>query len=292
MLLTFCEWTQGAGLAGKLVYIVFLGSCVALGLPIVGALEIVPGFLFGFRVGFLIAVTSKILGNAMALALVHLFRARVRALFFVNSKRFQILERVVRRGGFSAIVAVRLMYAPMALKNYGLGLLDVPRWQILAAGALTALPFAALWAYIGTTANSLVSIFNGGNEGGADGYGKGADAATTTNDNDASTGRKKTHAILGVLQSMGAPPAVLALGAVVGVWVCFVLSQWVRRVWNEAAAEVEAEAEEEVGRKLSETSGAATTPGQQQNATLKGTCRDPSNPIATNLVPAIKTKSE
>ena len=43
-----------------------------------------------------------------------------------------MIERMGKRQGFVAILIFRgLVYAPLPLKNYGLGVLDIPAWQTI-----------------------------------------------------------------------------------------------------------------------------------------------------------------
>lgn len=205
-LLSFCEWVRDAGLPGVVAYEVFLAVNVAFGMPIIGVLEFVPGFLFGFWQGVAMSIVGKCLGNALALAVVSLARDRVHRVMN-RFTQFRVIEKLVLRGGFPSVLVVRLIYMPMVVKNYGLGLLDVPRWQILLAGFLTAAPFACLWTYCGTKAKTLVDVLQGNAKP----------------------------------SGLEAPPvAVLALGLIFVGFAVFVL-RWVKTQWKTAADEVELE---------------------------------------------------
>ena len=59
------KWAQEAGLAGQIVYACCLALTIILNIPC-GPLELLPGFLFGPTNGFLVALSGKILGNAVS----------------------------------------------------------------------------------------------------------------------------------------------------------------------------------------------------------------------------------
>lgn len=53
------------------------------------------------------------------------------------------------------------MYAPLPVKNYGLGALDIPASHIVTAAIITGAPFCWWWAYLGSKAKNLVDIIDG-----------------------------------------------------------------------------------------------------------------------------------
>ena len=131
-------------------------------------LEIVPGFLFGWPVGVAVALSGKLLGNFGSILLGRsLLRAWARRTLLPQSRVLRAMARVVQRPGESwkAILLCRVTYMPMMIKNYGLAAMGADTGVCLACGLASGLPFAVLWAYIGTQCKSLLAVVAG--EGGA-----------------------------------------------------------------------------------------------------------------------------
>jgi hypothetical protein len=76
----------------------------------------------------------------------------------------RVLERMIKNQGFIGIAIFRgFVYAPLPVKNYGLGALDIPASQIVAAAVITGAPYAYWWAYVKThfTCSSTASEWVG-----------------------------------------------------------------------------------------------------------------------------------
>ena len=127
-------------------------------------MECVPGYLFGFRQGTVVSVVGKSLASWLSILLARYVvkRSSWRDYLFNKFTMLRAIEVAVRKNGFPIIVMVRLLALPLLVKNYGLGILDgVPVWHIMAASTLTGIPFAMAWSYLGSTASTLVDIYNG-----------------------------------------------------------------------------------------------------------------------------------
>jgi uncharacterized membrane protein YdjX (TVP38/TMEM64 family) len=68
------------------------------------------------------------------------------------------LGLAVEKEGFPLLVFVRAMWLPIALKNYGLAVLNVPILDVLLAGLLTSIPHSFLFALLGTKMGSLSEL--------------------------------------------------------------------------------------------------------------------------------------
>ena len=145
---------------GPLVYMVCLSFYVTACLP-AEPIDFLPGFLFGWIKGSLVSIFGKLLGLALSMLLGrYLFRARIRSFVF---ERFPITRRItfaVEKEGFWALVLVRGLALPAALKNYGLSAcLDVSLAQNLLASAFILVPHSLVWAWIGDSAATVSTNF-------------------------------------------------------------------------------------------------------------------------------------
>eukprot|EP00039_Didymoeca_costata_P019932 m.339450 g.339450 ORF g.339450 m.339450 type:complete len:267 (+) comp18808_c0_seq1:269-1069(+) len=162
--LNLCEWTQNQGIFGIAVYTMFLALAVVCGLPCT-PLETLPGFLYGFRTGFLVAFAGKNLGNFLSVILAKtVFQNYVVTKILPKYKVLQVFDIVAKRNGFVAVLLFRgFVYAPMLVKNYGLAAVGIPISHLTMASFITGSPYSAWWAYLGSTANSIVQIMDGEN---------------------------------------------------------------------------------------------------------------------------------
>mmetsp|Transcript_20342 Transcript_20342/g.39963 ORF Transcript_20342/g.39963 Transcript_20342/m.39963 type:complete len:546 (+) Transcript_20342:303-1940(+) len=146
---------------GPVYYILFLSVWVAALLPC-SILEMVPGYLFGFRKGVFVSIIGKNLGTVMSLLLTRFFlRDLVQRRLLKRFPILRTLEKAVKMEGFPVIVMIRCAYLPMIIKNYGLASLDIDIFKIWVASLLSSGPFAAAWTAVGASATNLTDIFDG-----------------------------------------------------------------------------------------------------------------------------------
>jgi uncharacterized membrane protein YdjX (TVP38/TMEM64 family) len=119
--------------------------------------------MFGFKRGLVVAMCGKNLGNLLTVLVARyvLKNTRARNYFFSKFTMLRAIELAINEQGFKMIVLVRFLALPLTIKNVGLGLLDIPVTQIMAAALITGFPFACCWSYLGSSASSLVDIYNG-----------------------------------------------------------------------------------------------------------------------------------
>ena len=155
-------WVQGAGWLGVLGYTLFFATGVTLSLPCT-PLEMLPGFLFGFRVGLPVAMLGKNLGNLVQVLLArHYLKAWAQRNFLAKYRSFRVVERMVSHKSILPLMLFRAIYLPLNVKNFGLGAMAaIPVRRILAACLLTGFPFAVVWTFLGTKAKGVIEILNG-----------------------------------------------------------------------------------------------------------------------------------
>ena len=124
IILDGCSWMAASPL-GPPLYTAALAMVVICCVPTT-MFEILPGFMFGARLGFVVSAVGKASGNFVAIALSKsLLRPRVAGL--VNEYEvLRVFQQLFQAHGFLAVFIFRgFVYAPMAIKNYGLGSLEV-----------------------------------------------------------------------------------------------------------------------------------------------------------------------
>merc|ERR1719321_485385 len=128
-----------------------------IGLPCT-LLEMVPGFLFGYKTGVFCNTFGKWLGSMISFGLARIFADKVDR-WGRKHKAYRLCTKAVEKGRLWSLVSVRLLPAPMSLKNYGLGALGTPAMPYTIASCLCALPFAIVWTYFGMKCKSLAEVF-------------------------------------------------------------------------------------------------------------------------------------
>lgn len=153
------ETCQGLGpVLGPAYYVGFLSVWVVLCLP-TSPIELLPGFLFGLRLGAACSVLGKLLGSALAMGLGrYVFKAPTERYIYSRFPKIRKLGVAVEREGFPLLLFIRGMWAPIAFKNYGLAVTNVSIPMVLLAGTITSVPHSLAFAYMGTKLGSLVDV--------------------------------------------------------------------------------------------------------------------------------------
>uniref|UniRef100_A0A7S3V1S7 VTT domain-containing protein n=2 Tax=Aplanochytrium stocchinoi TaxID=215587 RepID=A0A7S3V1S7_9STRA len=154
-------WIEKQGNWGPVYYTIFLAVWVTLLLPC-SILEVVPGFLFGFKIGWTVSVIGKSFGSLISLFLGRYFLAsRIRGYVLEKYPSLKAFDKAVELEGFKVILMIRVAYLPMLIKNYGLSILDIPIAKIVIASFMAGIPFSAAWAGIGASSKNLAEIMEG-----------------------------------------------------------------------------------------------------------------------------------
>merc|ERR1719253_337207 len=157
------EYVESLGpTGGPVAFIALFTVWVCLGLP--GTLlEMVPGFLFGYKTGVFCNMAGKQIGNTISFFAARAFSARAIA-WGGKYKGFRLCKKAVDSGGFWAIFTVRMCPIPMTAKNWGLGALGADTKMTFIASFWSALPFALVWTWFGTECKSLADMFQKGGD--------------------------------------------------------------------------------------------------------------------------------
>lgn len=151
------DWIEGRGVWAPFVFVGLHAASVVFFVP-----SIVPaaagGILFGVALGIPLTVLGVALGSTGALAIGrYVARERV-ARAFGGDRRFQALDRAVRRKGWRIVALARLTPVfPFSIGNYAFGLSGIPAWNYLFASGLGTIPSNAVYVYVGSLTGSLAA---------------------------------------------------------------------------------------------------------------------------------------
>jgi uncharacterized membrane protein YdjX (TVP38/TMEM64 family) len=125
-------------------------------------ITLAAGFLFGLVWGAITACLGSLLG-----AMAGFFIARGVARPWIERHLsghpyFLAFDRAIATHGFRIVALVRLCsLSPYALTSYLFGLTKVPLGQFLFGSCLGRLPATIVYAYVGSSAKSLVDVVKG-----------------------------------------------------------------------------------------------------------------------------------
>eukprot|EP00928_Gymnodinium_smaydae_P071728 TRINITY_DN55230_c0_g1_i1.p1 TRINITY_DN55230_c0_g1~~TRINITY_DN55230_c0_g1_i1.p1 ORF type:complete len:291 (-),score=37.83 TRINITY_DN55230_c0_g1_i1:217-1089(-) len=138
-----------------LVYVVVCLVCVPL-----TPFEIFTGFCFGIPFGIVLDIIGRVMGSVLSFMI-------ARTLWKHGSGCPCIRGEAVLRGvgksveerGFRFLILFNLAYVPVAVKNYGLGLVpNVPLHLFVLAILVVEVPMATIWASIGSAAAAELGV--------------------------------------------------------------------------------------------------------------------------------------
>ncbi|GMF38673.1 unnamed protein product [Phytophthora lilii] len=152
------RWLQTHEPLGAALYVGGFTSCVVLCFPST-AFELLAGYVFGFWLGLLLATSGKLLGSVLSYAIGrYLCRRRVHAYMARGHPALQGFQSLLRKRQVLLVFLTRVAFFPIAVKNYGLSVLDVRFPVFFAAALLTGLPFSVIWVYSGHAVENLAAL--------------------------------------------------------------------------------------------------------------------------------------
>lgn len=143
-----------------------------LAFTVVGVIALVPttamefsgGFLFVPKYGLLgtllFTCAAKFVANVIAITLAkYVLRDWVRRSFVDRSELLSLVAEAAKDEPYKMAFLVRGSYAPLSVKNYGLGVLDIGYLPIMATSCIFSPFYAAQNIYMGSACKSLQEVF-------------------------------------------------------------------------------------------------------------------------------------
>lgn len=158
-------WILEHGALGVAAYFMLFVSLLQLMMPTT-TLELLAGFMFGFRLGALVAVGAEVVGTAISFVLGRwCFRESIDKLL-EGYPVWSVLRSAISTGVWRGVIILRLAYIPLPLKNYGLAVLpEVSVMVSLGSLLISDTPITMTIVYIGSTLASIVQVESGGEKG-------------------------------------------------------------------------------------------------------------------------------
>eukprot|EP00200_Dunaliella_tertiolecta_P006651 CAMPEP_0202357512 /NCGR_PEP_ID=MMETSP1126-20121109/11511_1 /ASSEMBLY_ACC=CAM_ASM_000457 /TAXON_ID=3047 /ORGANISM="Dunaliella tertiolecta, Strain CCMP1320" /LENGTH=272 /DNA_ID=CAMNT_0048950411 /DNA_START=242 /DNA_END=1060 /DNA_ORIENTATION=+ len=126
-------------------------------------MQVISGALYGFTKGFMVSWVSTSTGQALAFLLGrYLFRPTVKAYLHSTWPTFPTIDHAIKREGWKLVCLLRLSpVLPYNVLNYALAITPVPLWIFTLGSAVAAIPWTALYVYLGTFSTNLVDLAQG-----------------------------------------------------------------------------------------------------------------------------------
>ncbi|KAG7379984.1 hypothetical protein PHYPSEUDO_007893 [Phytophthora pseudosyringae] len=152
------RWLQTHEALGAAFYVLSFTCLVVLCFPST-AFELLAGYVFGFWLGLLLATSGKLVGSVLSYGIGrYLCRRRVHAYMARGHPALQGFQSLLRKRQVLVVFLTRVAFFPIAVKNYGLSVLDVRFPVFFAAALLTGLPFSVIWVYSGHAVENLAAL--------------------------------------------------------------------------------------------------------------------------------------
>ncbi|KAG3048680.1 hypothetical protein PC121_g19345 [Phytophthora cactorum] len=152
------RWLQTHETLGAALYVCSFTCFVVLCFPST-AFELLAGYIFGLWLGLLLATTGKLVGSVLSYVIGrYLCRRRVHAYMARGHPALQGFQSLLRKRQILVVFLTRVAFFPIAIKNYGLSVLDVRFPVYFAAALLTGLPFSFIWVYSGHAVENFTAL--------------------------------------------------------------------------------------------------------------------------------------
>ncbi|TDH70505.1 hypothetical protein CCR75_000361 [Bremia lactucae] len=155
---TVVQWLKSHEALGSVLYVCSFTCSVVLCFPST-AFELLAGYVFGLWLGLLLATTGKLLGSVLSYVIGrYLCRQRVHTYMARGHPALQGLQNLLRKRQILVVFLTRIALFPIAIKNYGLSVLDVCFPVFFTAALLTGIPFSFIWVYSGHAVENLAAL--------------------------------------------------------------------------------------------------------------------------------------
>ncbi|CEG36628.1 atp-binding cassette superfamily [Plasmopara halstedii] len=152
------QWLQVHEALGAALYVCSFTCFVVLCFPST-VFELLAGYIFGLWLGLLLATTGKLLGSVLSYVIGrYMCRHRVHSYMARGHPALQGFQSLLRKRQILIVFLTRVAFFPIAIKNYGLSVLDVRFSVYFAAALLTGLPFSFIWVYSGHAVENVAAL--------------------------------------------------------------------------------------------------------------------------------------
>eukprot|EP00742_Colponemidia_sp_Colp-10_P009466 GILJ01010322.1.p1 GENE.GILJ01010322.1~~GILJ01010322.1.p1 ORF type:complete len:264 (-),score=22.30 GILJ01010322.1:189-947(-) len=157
--LSFAEWLRQEEWKGGLIAFVVLTVAVLVCLPCT-FIELLIGFIFGWW-GLPISLCGKQIGSVVAFFIARNLLASDVQKTLREFPKIQVIDRALAENQVRMMLVARFMWIPIAIKNYGLSLLNVRFWVYFWCTLVASIPYSVAFMYMGSTAKHLVDVMDG-----------------------------------------------------------------------------------------------------------------------------------
>ncbi|CCI44416.1 unnamed protein product [Albugo candida] len=145
--------------AGSIIYVCTFTILIVICFPST-MLELLAGYIFDVKLGLPLAMLGKMCGCVASFCIGRYFcQKRVRRYMENGHPFFLSLEALLQQRECLIVFLTRIAFFPIAIKNYGLSVLNVSWIIFFVAALLTGIPYSILWVYSGHMAQHLTSLF-------------------------------------------------------------------------------------------------------------------------------------
>jgi len=145
------EFLEQAGWHGYCILLAAFSLYICLSLPST-PVEIASGYLYGYFWGSFCGAFSKTAGSTIAFLL---GRALGRRYGYTVPEALKPKLAALQSAPCLTMVGIRLAPLPLAVKNYGLSLCEVPLLEYVVASLIVNVPFSVMWSSTGASCHSL-----------------------------------------------------------------------------------------------------------------------------------------
>jgi uncharacterized membrane protein YdjX (TVP38/TMEM64 family) len=152
-LAAFVIYVQNAGSVAPVIYAVTFTVATVACLPS-SLIEIVSGFLFPFHIALAVNLSAKLTGALIAFILgktacKDIVTRRAEKIKIVRAMRYALKTHA---NAFKLALLLRLSPAPIFVKNYGLGALELSLPNFITSTTISAIPMGIVWVLMGGAA--------------------------------------------------------------------------------------------------------------------------------------------
>lgn len=124
-------------------------------------LEVSLGFLFGFKMGYVVVFLGKVLGCSASFGLGRTLARDWAQKQFGKHELLRAIDLAVAKKPYKICFIVRLAYIPIALKNWGLAVVSVSPANFFVSLFVVELFNSSILVTVGSTAKDLGALISG-----------------------------------------------------------------------------------------------------------------------------------